>query len=224
MNFKELNPTIQQWMDSDGFIDSIVSVQEEFNIQSSAPLINTIFDLILKNIPSEEFRNKLLSSLPQDKQNEAVVGRLVNATLTPIRAPLAESGIDISVIAPIDENIAPFNPALTVSSEEVPENITSPGALAEAQASPAVPIEMNPVVPNLGEPATPTPFVIHEEKLPEQVSASNVQGEIPLRPMFYSGSPETQQKTSFASLEFNPEEKAKKVNPENVLNLKDLPL
>ncbi|MFA4999280.1 MAG: hypothetical protein WC519_00945 [Parcubacteria group bacterium] len=215
MNFKELNSIIQQWLDSDEFIDSIVSIQGEFGLPSSAPLINTVFDLVLKNIRPEEFKDRLLSLLPQNQKNEAIVQKLVNSSLLPIKAPLTESGTDISVITPLDETSAvPF----------VPTPIAAPAE---------IPTEPEPIAPNLEEAPEPAalapilsestaPFVIHEENLPKQVSAEMREQE-PLRPMFYSGEPGTQKKAPIASLEFGRQEKTK-VNPENVLNLKDLPL
>ena len=123
MTHNKLNPIIQFWIDSDEIINSLISVAQEFSLASTAPLIETIFGLILKTIKPEEFKTSLLSSLPLDKQNEAIVSKLVHSSLLPIKGPLAESGIDISVITPLDETFA--TPYVPPAPETTTEIITS---------------------------------------------------------------------------------------------------
>jgi len=129
MTLNQLNPTIQSWVDSDEFIDSVVSVAQEFALLSTAPLIEVTFGLMTKTIKPEEFKTSLLASLPPDKQNEAIVSKFVHALLLPIKEPLAESGIDISVIAPLDETLAvsyaPSAPE-TLVEKTVPESLIIP--------------------------------------------------------------------------------------------------
>ena len=253
MTFNELNPAIQSWIDSDEFIDSLVSVMQEFGLMSSAHLSESIINLALKTTKPEEFKAKLLASLPSDKQSEALVAKLVNSSLLPIRGPLAESGIDISVIAPLDEvNAVPYNPATATS--EVPA--TSPieagpvSPIPYASSAEAVPIspiqsppepaidESVPLTPSFsaeaaplpspesGEAAyapAPAPFVIHEEKTVQQTSM-NSHKESPIRPMFYSGEPEGREVSPVVNIEFGKSGNGNKVGPENVVDLKDLPL
>jgi len=147
MILNELNPIIQSWVDSDNFIDSVVSVAQEFTLLSTAPLIEVTFGLILKTIKPEEFKTSLLASLPPDKQNEAIVSSLVHASLLPIKGPLAESGIDISTIIPLDETLSspyiPPVPEITTKisiseplSTSLDESAISPSVTPEALTSP----------------------------------------------------------------------------------------
>jgi len=273
MTFNELNPTIQSWIDSDEFIDSLVSVVQEFNLQSSAPLSEAIIGLALKRITPVEFKIKLLTSLPEDKRGDALVAKLVNLSLLPVKGPLAESGIDISVIAPLDEvGVIPYDP--NAKPKEETEEITeeagpvSPldelppegNTISPVESSPAPaanPVsEMNesaptangaapvinesaPLTPNFDantEPLAaplidqasasapaPAPFVIHEEKTVERTSAS-ANGASPIRPMFYSAEPEARGNTPVVNIEFGKPETSKKIDPNNVVDLNDLPL
>jgi|GEM_PF-1369242 len=273
MTFNELNPIIQSWIDSDEFIDSLVSVTHEFGLSSSSPLSEAVVGLILKTITPVEFKIKLLTSLPENKRGDTLVAKLVNLSLLPIKGPLAESGIDISVIAPLDEaNTIPYNP--NAKPEEEPEktaektgpispldelppegNAVSPVEFSPAPAaSPAS--EMNESAPTANGPApvinesapltpnfdanteplaaplinqtsasapAPAPFVIHEEKTVEQASAS-ANGASPIRPMFYSAEPEARGSTPVVNIEFGKPETSKKIDPNNVVDLNDLPL
>lgn len=253
MTFNELNPTIQSWIDSDEFIDSLVSVMQEFGLLSSAPLSESIINLALKATKPEEFKTKLLASLPPDKQSEALVAKLVNSSLLPVKGPLAESGIDISVIAPLDEaNAVPYNPASSTSEapaiSPVEAGPISPiSDAASAETTPVSPVQSPPepvidesapltpsfsaeavplVSPGTGEPANvpaPAPFVIHEEKTVQQASM-NSHKESPIRPMFYSGEPEGRETSPVVNIEFGKSGNGNKVGPENVVDLKDLPL
>jgi hypothetical protein len=242
MIFSELNPTIQSWIDSDEFIDSLVSIMGEFGLLSSAPLSESVINLALKAVKPEEFKAKLLASLPPDKQNEAIVSKLVNFSLLPIKGPLAESGIDISIIAPLDEaNASPYNPASSdnEASDELPVGTGPISPVSPIESQPAQVIDDSiPLSPNFSadtaplasplpdKPANgqaPAPFVIHEEKTVPQASM-NSHKESPIRPMFYSGEPETRGTSPVVNIEFGKSESENKVGPENVVDLKDLPL
>ena len=258
MTFNELNPTIQSWIDSDEFIDSLVSVMGEFGLLSSAPLSESVISLALKTVKPEEFKAKLLASLPPDKQSEALAVRLVNLSLLPIKGPLAESGIDISIIAPLDEiNAAPYNPAAAEGAlieppvetgpispipESVVDDIPQTGGPVSPIQYPLEPVidESTPLAPSFaadtaplasplnGELAAepvpaPAPFVIHEEKTVQQASM-NSHKESPIRPMFYSGEPEARGASPVVNIEFGKPEDKNKVDPANIVDLKDLPL
>ncbi len=133
MVYNELHSIIQSWVDSDEFINSLISVAREFSLASTAPLIETIFGLLLKTMKPEEFKTNLLTSLPPDKQNEAIVSKLVHASLLPIKGPLAESGIDISVITPLDETFAtPYIPPAPEATTEIITSESLPAPLDEA--------------------------------------------------------------------------------------------
>ena len=123
LSFNQLHQNIQLWAVSDDFIDSIVAVAQEFALSSATPLIEVTFGLMLKTIKPEEFKTNLLTSLPPDKQNEAIVSKLVHSSLLPIKRPLAESGIDISIITPLDETFA--TPYIPPTPETTTEIITS---------------------------------------------------------------------------------------------------
>ena len=139
MTLNELNPIIQSWTDSDEFINFLISIVQEFTLTSTTPLIEVIFGLILKTIKPEEFKTSLLASLPPDKQNEAIVSKLVHASLLPIKGPLAESGIDISIITPLDETFAtPYIPPAPETTAEIITSEHLPTPLDEAIVSPPI--------------------------------------------------------------------------------------
>lgn len=293
MNFNELHPIIQNWSESDEFIDSLVSVTTEFDLISSSPLLEAVFNLFTKEIKPEEFKEKLLASLPENERNEAIVNRLVNLSLLPIKGPLFESGIDISIIAPLDESsalpFAPVSPHENSAEEgalapiEIPpissitepvisvgspveiespvssalqnsplpeaspvspstaENLNAPLSIPTEIISPVPPVETlnkeeikpeinlaasSPLVsPNFDSSAKEaSPFVIHQEKAIERATASDSYVNNPLRPVFYPTETETKESPSFASLEFGKSDKDKKIDPANIVDLKDLPL
>jgi hypothetical protein len=253
MTFNELNPIIQSWIDSDEFIDSLISVTHEFNLRSSAPLSEAIVSLILKTITPVEFKIKLMSSLPEGNRSDALVVKLVNLSLLPIRGPLMESGIDISMIAPLDEASAvPYDPSAAPvkptevkptspvsDSAPVSPTETSEPAIADNEPSPTTPLTPNfdantePLAaPPLNSSTTasasppaggPAPFVIHEEK-PVPQASMNSHNESPIRPMFYSGEREVKGSAPVANIEFGKAEDSKKIDPANVVDLNDLPL
>ena len=139
MTLNELNPIIQSWTDSDEFINSLISIVQEFTLTSTTPLIEVIFGLILKTIKPEEFKTSLLAPLPPDKQNEAIVSKLVHTSLLPIKGPLAESGIDISIITPLDETFAtPYVPPAPETTVEIITSEHLPTPLDEAIVSPPI--------------------------------------------------------------------------------------
>ncbi len=144
MTHNELHPVIQSWTDSDEFINSLVFVAQEFSLISTTPLIEAIFGLLLKTIKPEEFKAKLLTSLPLDKQSEVIVSKLVNSSLLPIKGPLAESGIDISIIAPLDEEpVIPYLPPVleTLVEETDSEFLITPLGETNAHSSSTVLVE-----------------------------------------------------------------------------------
>ena len=139
MTLNELNPIIQSWTDSNEFIDSLVFITQEFSLINADPLINAVFGLLLRTINPEEFKAKLLTSLPSDKQNEAIVSKLVHTSLLPIKGPLAESGIDISIITPLDETFAtPYVPPAPETTAEIITSEHLPTPLDEAIVSPPI--------------------------------------------------------------------------------------
>jgi len=291
MNFNELHPNIQSWLDSDEFINAIVSVVQTFALPNSSSLVSAVFDLAMKQTKPEEFKDKLFSTLPQDKQKEEVVNKLVSSTLLPISTPLAESGIDISIIVPlneevvvpttsanppsqistdalintasplsINENIAPtidpisaipspsplsstqeFSPQPDVTPASIPEPLSSPlpnvapilitddtnNPLIEHLPHPSSTVTL--ITPNFTHPkdsavpnVAPAPFVIYKETPIERSSSSHKEG--PLRPIFYSAEPVKQREAPTASIEFGAPAQNNEVNPDNIINLKDLPL
>jgi len=121
--FDKLHQSIQLWTNSDEFVDSLVFISQEFTLTNTTPLIEAIFGLLLKTIKPEEFKANLLASLPPDRQNEAIVSKLVHASLLPVKGPLAESGIDISIITPLDEAFS--SPYIPPAPEATTEIITS---------------------------------------------------------------------------------------------------
>jgi len=152
MNFNELNPIIQSWTDSNEFIDSLVFITQEFSLVNADPLINAVFGLILKTTKPEEFKTNLLASLPPDKQNEAIVSKLVHSSLLPIKGPLAESGIDISIITPLDETFAtPYIPPAPETTTEIITSESLSAPLDEAVVSPPIIPEIltNSIAPEL---------------------------------------------------------------------------
>ena len=157
MTHNELHPVIQSWTDSDEFINSLISVAQEFSLVSTAPLIKVIFGLLLKTIKPEEFKTKLLASLPPDKQSEVLVSKLVNSSLLPIKGPLAESGIDISIIAPLDEvSAVSYTPPVL---ETLVENATSKSlATPLDEASVSSPLPVLEESTNLADLAEPDPL------------------------------------------------------------------
>ncbi len=178
MTFNELHPTIQSWINSDEFIGSIVSVTRTFSLPSSSILINAIFDLILKIVKPEEFKTKLFASLPPDKQNENIINELVSFSLLPIKAPLLESGIDITIIAPISNATLVTSEAVTLNtSDNYPtENITlNNNASLTPNTTYEAPINFTPITANTdtspipsSPPAPPTQSILPtiEETLP----------------------------------------------------------
>ena len=256
MNPEELHPIIEQWINSDEFINSLVSATIEFGLESSEPLLNTSYSLLLGEIKPEEFKEKLFAALPEEKRNDELVSRLVNLSLLPVKGPLSESGIDISAICPIDESSAkPYVPAPEEEQEEVGKPADETAVTGEVNAAPetapAVPqsemisslespaaapelpstvtetpssTSSSPLItPQFSSPAgTSSPFIIHQEKGLEQTSAEKESS--PLRPVFYSEEPASQEGSSFANVEFSNTDKRKDVDPTNVVNLKDLPL
>jgi len=152
MNFNELNPIIQSWTDSNEFIDSLVFITQEFSLVNADPLINAVFGLILKTTKPEEFKTNLLASLPPDKQNEAIVSKLVHSSLLPIKGLLAESGIDISIITPLDETFAtPYIPPAPETTTEIITSESLSAPLDEAVVSPPIIPEIltNSIAPEL---------------------------------------------------------------------------
>jgi hypothetical protein len=283
MNPEDIHPIIQQWIDSDEFIDSLVAVTMEFQLPDSSPVLDTIYSLIFKEVKPEEFKEKLLASLPEDKRIDAVLSKTVNLCLLPVKGHLSESGIDISVICPLDESsVKPYvpvpeeeevadeiaqepspAPALSnapasieqtaesaqplepVVTEETPAPTPAPETVSPAeedlntlsvQLPPQVISETPPVLPSNDNqsPAplitpqfdspvgTSAPFIIHQEKAVPQTSASKKGN--PLRPVFYSEEPASQENPSFANIQFGKASEPKEVDPTNVVNLKDLPL
>jgi len=139
MTLSELNPIIQSWTDSNEFIDSLVFITQEFSLINADPLIKTVFGLMLKTIKPEEFKTSLLASLPPDKQNEAIVSKLVHASLLPIKGPLVESGIDISIITPLDETFAtPYIPPAPEATTEIIISESLPISLDETFIPPPI--------------------------------------------------------------------------------------
>jgi len=162
MTHNELHPIIQSWTDSDEFINSLVSVAQEFSLVSTALLIEAIFGLLLKNIRPEEFKSKLLSSLPPDKQSEVIVSKLVSSSLLPIKGPLAESGIDISIITPLDEaSIIPYTPPVLETLVEETESEYSITPLDEADIPPS-----SPALVRTTNLATPESLIISTSEAP----------------------------------------------------------
>jgi len=163
MTLNQLNPIIQSWIDSDEFVDSVISVAQEFAILSTAPLIEVTFGLILKKIKPEEFKTTLLTSLPPGKQNEAIVSKLVHASLLPIKDPLAESGIDISIIAPLNKEsaISYTSPISTLAEEAAPESLIAPldETIVFAPETPVSPISPESLTASSNEtPVFPQPI------------------------------------------------------------------
>ena len=139
MTLNQLNPIIESWIDSDEFIDSVISIAQEFALLSTTPLIEVTFGLITKIIKPEEFKTRLLASLPPDKQNEAIISKFVHALLLPIKEPLAESGVDISTITSLDETLSsPYvSPLPEITTEIITlESLSAP--LDEIIISPSV--------------------------------------------------------------------------------------
>ena len=162
LSFSELHPTIQLWIDSDEFIDSLVYVMQEFAILEAAPLTDSILELILKKIKPEEFKDRLLSLLPLEKRSGAIVEKLINSSLLPIKAPLAESGIDISMIAQLDETpaVSYALPVLEALVEETKsESLITPLGEADTLPPSAVLVEST----NL---AMPEPLIVSINKAP----------------------------------------------------------
>ena len=137
--FDKLHQSIQLWTNSDEFVDSLVFISQEFTLTNTTPLIEAIFGLLLKTIKPEEFKANLLASLPPDRQNEAIVSKLVHASLLPVKGPLAESGIDISIITPLDETFSsPYIPPAPETTTEIvtSEHLSAP--LDEVVIPPAI--------------------------------------------------------------------------------------
>jgi hypothetical protein len=263
MEFNELLPDIQSWIDSDDFINSIVSIRKEFNLKNSAIISDAVLDLILKKIKPEKLKEELLKSVPADNIDE-LTKKITDLLLAPIKEPLKASGIDISTISQIEKSpatLGPVSPVAPSSTQEatIPEKKLPTEQIPETklpESSPIKPVyQENAKIEPLGEnnnfPAKeinekiqeknapqiatpnfdkkdspeeqPTPFVIHEEKFPQKASMSNNSGN-PLRPIFYSEEPKREEKAPFANLEFGKTGNNKKVDPDNVVDLKDLPL
>lgn len=262
MEFNELSPDIQSWIDSDDFINSIVSIRKEFNLKNSAIISDAVLDLILKKIKPEKLKEELLKSVSSDNINE-LTKKITDLILAPIKEPLKASDIDISIISQIEKSPVtfPVSPVALSSAQEtpMPEKKLSAEQIPETKLPENPPIkpvsQENAEIELLGEdnnfPAKevsekiqeksapqivtpnfekrdspekkPTPFVIHEEKFPQKASISNNSGN-PLRPIFYSEEPKREEKAPFANLEFGKTGNNKKVDPDNVVDLKDLPL
>jgi len=178
MIFNELNPIIKSWLDSDEFINSIVSVTQAFKSPVSSILVNAVFNLVLKETKPEEFRAKLLATLPSNAQNDALINELFRASLIPIQSPLLESGIDITIIAPISNATLVTSEAVTLNtSDNYPtENITlNNNASLTPNTTYEAPINFTPITANTdtspipsSPPAPPTQSILPtiEETLP----------------------------------------------------------
>lgn len=275
MEFKDLDPKIQDWLDSDEFINSIVAIQEKFKLDNSLPLIKVINEVVLKKINFSETEETLGNLIPNNSQVSEIASEIVNKILSPIKEPLQKSSINISMITPIEKvsfkpqapeqprqesNISPISPITSVNNQQTPISKESPLSestpktqlLINSQPEKNTPQKNeviinqeklptennNPLIKKINEkkhPETitpsfekddikkdPAPFVIHEEKFPQKASGNN-DNKNPLRPIFYSENSKEKEKASFVNLEFGSTQK-NNVDPDNIVDLKDLPL
>lgn len=240
MTFKDLNPKIQSWIDSDEFTNVVVLIATKFDLPSTEPIIDTIFNLILGNISSENFKTQLLSSLPEEKRDEKIIIQLVKDLLIPIQDVLLESNIYISKIISspykhqsnklfISDNLSDpkHNSQSTpiTTSLEV-DNITSSPIINTNKEENAPFITLN----NKEERAfkdtnqtTSSPFIMHSIKPIENNVIANKDIDI-IRPMFYTEPIVQEEGASIANIEFGNIKNTKEIHPDNIINLKDLPL
>lgn len=232
MKFDELHPDVQSWIDSDEFVDSIVAIKKEFNLEQSSPLSEAALKLALKEISPENFKELLAKTISADKWNDAIPEKFAEKILLPAKNALMASGIDISGIIPesgvvgtpseqkeiMDEYVAPETPSgKSPIEEKIIKDNQSPPADSEL-LSPDFDASPKKEVP-------PAPFIIHEESRLEAASETDKTKENPLRPIFYSSEPRKEEKAPFVKLEFGRTEKNNaEIDPDNIVNLNDLPL
>jgi hypothetical protein len=205
-----------------------LSIEDEKNQTNFREIKSKIFDPLEKDIvgayhPLEEYKilkNTTSTSLEETEKKLSEVSEIKIAQPNDL---LKESISQVSTTPSqeTDSGVVIPTPASPISPQpDVAEKIPTPLESPE-KITPSVMI--TPDFEKISDVPPPSPFMIHEETAPQKAVSENNNGS-PLRPMFYAGEPEMEEKAAFTKLEFGKTDTNKKVDPDNIVDLKDLPL